>query len=159
MLHHARDWSYQNRKIVGQNWLCVGDAAAFVDPILSGGVDFAIRGGLNAALAVIAANQGESSAVEDYQQQLKSEIGSYLRMARYWYGNNRSVQSFFWEAHSQIPAGSASTPLRAFVYLTSGKYGADQHFKVFNEFQERKMFHRLGVDKSALRKHLEEARN
>ena len=80
---------------------------------------------------------------------MKKDYRSYLRMARYWYGNNRSVDGFFWEAHQEIEA-SLSTPLRAFVYLTSGRYAADQHLKVFQQWQEETMFKALGVDKDRL---------
>ena len=51
----------------------------------------------------------------------------------------------------QIPEGAASTSLRAFVYLTSGQYATDQHFKVFDQWQEQNMFRALGVDTTTLR--------
>jgi hypothetical protein len=75
-------------------------------------------------------------------------------MARYWYGNNRSMEGFFWEAMAQIPEGTTSTSLRAFVYLTSGQYATDNHFKVFSQWQEKHMFKALGVDKKRLRAQL-----
>ena len=47
------------------------------------------------------------------------------------------MSRFFWEAHRLVPPNSVSTPLRAFVYLTSGRYAADQHFKIFDQWQEK----------------------
>jgi hypothetical protein len=38
--------------------------------------------------------------------------------------------------------------MRAFIYLTTGRYAADRHFKVFQRWQEQKMFSALGVDPS-----------
>ena len=158
-LHHVRDWSYVNQRPMGTNWVTCGDAFAFVDPILSGGVDFGIRSGLSAAVAIARAQSGDEEALEAYVKQHTQEIQSYLRMARYWYGNNRSVDGFFWEARDSIPAGYASTPLRAFVYLTSGQYAADQHFKVFSDAQEKRIFEALGVSSQRLRTALKSTRD
>ena len=146
-LRHSRDWSFTHKRFVGPGWMLVGDAACFVDPILSGGVDFAIRGAFSAALAVL---EGTEAAAARYADTLARDYRAYLRLARYWYGNNRHVDGLFWEAHRAIPAGSASTPMRAFVYLTSGRYAADRHLKVFADWQERRMFQALGVDAAAL---------
>ncbi len=140
-LRFARDWSFTHTRFAGQGWALVGDAAAFVDPILSGGVDFAVRGGCSLALALL-----QGRGVESYEADLSQDFKSYLRLARYWYGNNRSVDGFFWEAHREIPAHALSTPYRAFVYLTTGHHAADRHIAVFQEWQERKMFEALGVD-------------
>jgi flavin-dependent dehydrogenase len=145
-LHFARDWSFVCERFCGPGWFVAGDAAGFVDPILSGGVDFAIRGGLNAALAIL------KGSAEGYEDALRREYRAYLRLARYWYGNNRSVDGFFWEAHEEIPPTATSVPKRAFVYLTTGRYAADAHVRVFQEWQEKKMFRALGVDAGALRK-------
>ncbi|MFZ5479998.1 MAG: NAD(P)/FAD-dependent oxidoreductase [Myxococcota bacterium] len=146
-LRFARDWSFVCARLAGPGWLVAGDAACFVDPILSGGVDFAIRGGLNAALAILRGEDGTA-----YEEALRKEYRAYLRLARYWYGNNRSVQGLFWEAHQEIPPTAASMPSRAFVYLTTGRYAADAHVRVFQEWQEKKMFRALGVDVGALKK-------
>lgn len=154
-LRFARDWSYHCRQVTGAGWTLVGDAACFVDPILSGGVDFAIRGAANAAVALLGELDGSTpGALDAYGQRLEQEYRAYLRLARYWYGNNRSVSGLFWEAHRSIPPHSASTPLRAFVYLTSGRLAAERHLRVFQEWQERKMFRALGVDREALQEAL-----
>ena len=146
-LRFARDWSFLCGRVAGPGWFCAGDSACFVDPILSGGVDFAIRGGLNAALAILQGADGTA-----YEEALRKEFRAYLRLARYWYGNNRSVAGLFWEAHQEIPPNAASLPKRAFVYLTTGHYAADTHMRVFQEWQEKKMFRALGVDVGALRR-------
>jgi flavin-dependent halogenase len=160
-LRHARNWSYMASRTAGPGWLMAGDSAGFVDPILSGGVDFAIRGGCNAALAIakLVGDDGydEAEVLRDYDQGLRAELVAYLRLARYWYGNNRSVDGFFWEAHRAVRADSIDTPLRAFKYLTMGRYDADRHYKVFIEWQERKIFKRLGVDKASLREAIAQA--
>ena len=139
-LHHARDWSFTHRQLHGPGWVLIGDAASFVDPILSGGVDYAVRTGFGAALGLL---QGDLAG---YASRARQEYRAYLRLARYWYGNNRSTDGLFWEAHRLLSHPDRTTPLRAFVYLTTGHYAADRHFKVFQRWQEEKMFRALGVD-------------
>ena len=158
-LQVVRDWSYSAETYHGPGHVLVGDAACFVDPILAGGVDFAIRGAANAAVAVMEALTGNGSALTRYSKTMRKDYQAWLRMARYWYGNNRKVDGFFWEAHQLIQSKSVSTPLRAFVYLTSGHYAADAHFKVFQEWQEKKMFEALGVNRTALKSALDHRRS
>ncbi len=157
-VRQVRDWSYVLSRVAGPGWMAVGDAAGFVDPILSGGTEFAIRGSCNAAITAskvldpTGTWDGDAELV-GWDQRYRDEHASYLRLARYWYGNNRSVDGFFWEARREIPkdAHSIDTPLRAFVYLTSGRYEADRHLKVFIDWQEKRIFERLGVDRKALK--------
>jgi flavin-dependent dehydrogenase len=54
-LHRAANFAYTNSPIVGDRYLCVGDAVAFVDPIFSSGVFIAMRTGELAAEAILAA--------------------------------------------------------------------------------------------------------
>ena len=161
-LGFAGDWSYACSRFAGDGYFLAGDSACFVDPILSGGVDFAVRMGCRAALALLRAFGAEGADLPPlaarYEADMRREYRAYLRLARYWYGNNRSVDGLFWEAYREIPADSVSTPLRAFVYLTTGKLAADQHLKVFQEWQEEKMFHALGVDEPSLKRAWRERR-
>src|SRR3989442_15834182 len=46
------DYSYVATQMVGDRWVAVGDAAAFLDPIFSTGVMLAMLGGLEAAEAI-----------------------------------------------------------------------------------------------------------
>ncbi|MCP4806971.1 MAG: NAD(P)/FAD-dependent oxidoreductase [Proteobacteria bacterium] len=144
-IHFAPNWSFTSTAFAGDGWYLVGDAACFVDPILSGGVDLAVRSGLSAATAILSGDPAT------YERELRAQYKAYLRLVRYWYGNNRSVEGLFWEAHRQIPKHATATPLRAFVYLTTGRYAAERHLKVFQRWQEEEMFRRLGVDAHALR--------
>ena len=102
---------------------------------------------------------GNGAALARYSRTMRKDYQAWLRMARYWYGNNRKVDGFFWEAHQLVQSKSVSTPLRAFVYLTSGHYAADAHFKVFQEWQEKKMFEALGVNRTALKSALDQRRS
>lgn len=54
-LHRASNFAYTNTPIVGDRFVAVGDAVAFVDPIFSGGVLIALRSGQLAADAILRA--------------------------------------------------------------------------------------------------------
>jgi flavin-dependent dehydrogenase len=54
-IHRAANFAYTNAPIVGDRYLCVGDAIAFVDPIFSSGVFIAMRTGELAATEILAA--------------------------------------------------------------------------------------------------------
>ena len=54
-IHLTANFAYTNAPIVGDRFLAVGDAIAFVDPIFSSGVFIAIRSGELAAEAILAA--------------------------------------------------------------------------------------------------------
>jgi flavin-dependent dehydrogenase len=54
-LHRVANFAYVNRPVVGDRFLAVGDAIAFVDPIFSGGVHIALQTGEMAAQAVASA--------------------------------------------------------------------------------------------------------
>jgi flavin-dependent dehydrogenase len=54
-LHRAANFAYTNAPIVGDRFLTVGDAIAFVDPIFSSGVFIAMRSGELAATAILSA--------------------------------------------------------------------------------------------------------
>lgn len=56
-VHRAANFSFINRPVVGDRFVCVGDAVAFVDPIFSGGVYIAMQSGELAARAIVAAFQ------------------------------------------------------------------------------------------------------
>ena len=152
-LWYARDWSFVNQRFAGDNWLLLGDAACFVDPILSGGVDFAVRSGANAALAVLRHADGEdwSALGEQYDQTFRREYKAYLRLARYWYGNNRSVEGLFWQAYREIPKHATATPA-APPSSTSppGTTPPSATCGCSPSGRSAKMFEKLGVDADAL---------
>jgi flavin-dependent dehydrogenase len=54
-IHRAANFAYKNAPIVGDRFLSVGDAVAFVDPIFSSGVFIAMRTGELAAETILAA--------------------------------------------------------------------------------------------------------
>lgn len=149
-LHHARDWSNSHREVAGDGWLMVGDAAGFVDPILAGGVDAAVRGATSAGQALLRGFEGGSGALAGallaYGEQVRGEYRAHLRLARYWYANNAGAGGGFWRKGRQ-GANTGSVPVRAFVFLASGRYTPDTHNRVCAPWQEQRAFQALGVSR------------
>lgn len=51
-VHACSSYSYHIKEFTGKNWLCVGDAHRFIDPIFSFGLHFAMAEGRKAASAI-----------------------------------------------------------------------------------------------------------
>ena len=87
-LHTTSDFSYYNRRYVGQRLLRVGDAAGFMDPIFSAGVYLAMYSGKLAAQAVLqsleAGDDGERRLM-DYEKRVRSAMQSYWQMVEHFY--------------------------------------------------------------------------
>ena len=122
----SQDWSSWARSPVGKGWAAAGDAAIFVDPILSSGVTLAIQSGHRAAYTYLTArSRPELSAAslwDAYATYIRGEYGAFLQMARYWYGNNKAAPSWWWEAQQVVNrAGRLRLDDRqAFTMATAG---------------------------------------
>jgi flavin-dependent dehydrogenase len=76
-VHRQANFAYDNAPVVGDRFVAVGDAIAFVDPIFSGGVYIALRTGQLAATAVLAAfRAGDFSArrFADYERRVRTGL-------------------------------------------------------------------------------------
>jgi halogenation protein CepH len=131
-----QDWTYRNTHLVGPGWYLVGDAAAFVDPILSSGLNLAH----NCALLVANAINTEwnhpdvpAKAVQEGYQALYREIyASFLSMAAWWYERRDIDQlSDWWKVarkQSHNPSAVANLSDRqVFLTFTAG-YVTDFRF-------------------------------
>jgi FAD-dependent halogenase len=97
------DWSYLNVAASGPGWLAAGDAAVFVDPILSSGVTLAHLSSHRAAYALLA-HWGEPSedyrrlVWEDYGRSCRESAAQFLALAMFWYGRDRHAASWWLKA-------------------------------------------------------------
>jgi len=76
------DYSYLARRMAGDRWVAVGDAAAFLDPIFSTGVLLALQGGVEAAAAIDAGlRAGDLSArrFERYERTVRRRYHYFRR--------------------------------------------------------------------------------
>lgn len=119
-----RDWSYRMARVAGPGWLLVGDAAGFIDPVLSTGVFLAMHAGFHAAELLLAQRRGELDAdalTRRYQAHHAELFGDLLRMVRFYYQQNLSRDDYFWESKRiLLSADTELRPQKAFLILTSG---------------------------------------
>jgi flavin-dependent dehydrogenase len=97
------DWSYLNVTASGPGWLAAGDAAVFVDPILSSGVTLAHLSAQRAAYSLLAAwrePDAERTRLvwEDYGRSCRESAAQFLALARFWYGRDRNAASWWLQA-------------------------------------------------------------
>lgn len=82
------DFSYYNRRLIGNRLLRVGDAAGFMDPIFSAGVFLAMWSGKLAAQTVTEAlNRGESGGrrFATYEKRVQHGLRFYWRVVENYY--------------------------------------------------------------------------
>jgi flavin-dependent dehydrogenase len=87
-MYPVANFSYVNRPVVGDRFLCVGDTVAFVDPIFSGGVFIAMRSGELAAQAIVAAfrdNRFEAARFKRYERSVWKGLKPFFRMIHKYY--------------------------------------------------------------------------
>lgn len=125
----ARDWSYTCDRFSGPGWALVGDAAAFIDPLLSTGVTLALRGASTLARAVHEALTDparERGALREYEDSYRDFLGSLLGFVRFFYDQTKSRADYHEEAQGVVD------PLREypahvdFVTLVSGLARGDE---------------------------------
>ncbi|MET0795660.1 MAG: NAD(P)/FAD-dependent oxidoreductase [Polyangiaceae bacterium] len=82
------DYSYVSRKLAGDRFVLVGDAAAFIDPVFSTGVYLGMLGAFRAAVAVeaaLAAGKFERSQFLAYEREAQKHVATYRRFVKGFY--------------------------------------------------------------------------
>lgn len=118
-----RDWSYCARRFFGPGFLLAGDAACFIDPILSTGVHLALTGGYNAALAVhsaLATPAHEPAFMRYFQRSYGATYRDLLTQVRYFYRVEAHRESVFWKSKRILRVDPRLDGSLAFLFLTSG---------------------------------------
>jgi flavin-dependent dehydrogenase len=137
-----QDWSYDSQRMAGPGWAMVGDAAGFVDPILSSGVMLAHELGQKAAYAVnstfAASTDAEIAAFWSfYEDTYRTYLRAYRDMAAFWYANNFSMESWWWEArrtlHRDASGVDVSDP-EAFMRVASGYANRTESLSLFGSY-------------------------
>lgn len=78
---------YTNYQLIGErfsgtNWVLVGDAAGFVDPIFSSGLDLTLNGAMRCAKAVL---RGGPRAFDEYEREQRRNILAWQLLAESFY--------------------------------------------------------------------------
>lgn len=121
-VRREKDWSYRVREVAGPGWLAVGDAAGFIDPVLSTGVHLAMHSAWHAGRTAAAhLRDGRAQAPAEYAAHHRELFDDLLRMVRFYYQQNVHAEDYFWESKRILMKRELSLrPDKAFVVLTSG---------------------------------------
>ncbi len=121
------DWSYQNERACGEGWLAAGDAAFFLDPLLSSGVMMAHLSGHRAAYTYLTARREPDPGVRtllwaDYDRFCKEVAGAFVALVRFWYRHDPNARAWWSEARAAL---GGRTPVdlddkTAFVAVAAG---------------------------------------
>lgn len=87
-VHSTANFAYTNSPTVGDRFLCVGDAVAFVDPIFSSGVFIAMRSGELAADAIreaFAANRFSARRFARYERRVFRGMAPFFKFIHKYY--------------------------------------------------------------------------
>lgn len=87
-VHRAANFSYTVEPAVGDRFLTVGDAAAFVDPIFSTGVFVAMQSAELAAAAILEAfrlNRFKAAQFAGFERMVRKGLNPYFRFIRLYY--------------------------------------------------------------------------
>ena len=120
----TKDWSYKCSKLYGPNYVQVGDAACFIDPLFSSGVHMAMMGAVLASSYVktISDNPIDFEQVgSSYQQLYFKEYNHFREMAKLFYSSNLISDSYFWEARKILPEFNNYTSRHAFIRAVAGQ--------------------------------------
>jgi geranylgeranyl reductase family protein len=82
------DYSYVSRKVAGDRFVLVGDAAAFIDPVFSTGVYLGLVGAFRAAEAVdaaLSAGNFKRSQFVGYEREVLKNVATYKRFVKGFY--------------------------------------------------------------------------
>ena len=122
----VRDWSYCAKSMMGDDFVLVGDAACFIDPLFSTGVHLAVTGAHLAAAYVTTALSTPSkraAAGAAYERLYTNQYAHFRELAKLFYASNRTADSYFWEAR-RIAGSPTDAPRAAFVRAVSGQTAA-----------------------------------
>lgn len=118
------DYSYTAEQFSGPGYFLCGDAACFLDPLLSSGVHLATFSGMLSAASIASILRDEVSEAEAYNFFEKSYRQAYLRFLVFlsaFYDINRGRDAYFWEAQRLTPADVDASNLKAaFLNLVTG---------------------------------------
>ncbi len=76
------NYQLQSNRIVGENWMLIGDAAGFLDPVFSSGLYFSMKYASELAKTF---DENEALSLEMFQNNWSKELVSWKKMIEIWY--------------------------------------------------------------------------
>lgn len=125
----TKDWSFLAERMAGENWMLVGEAGGFADPILAGGMTLTMTGAREAAYILISILRGEQKPqwLKDYyDESQKRRIGQHIRFADFWYSaNTHFTELKEYTTKIAADAGLDLDPEAGFRWLAAGGFAGD----------------------------------
>ena len=119
-----KDYSYVTDRFSGPGYILLGDAACFLDPLLSSGTHLALYSALLGAASVASALDGETperEAIEFFERRYRFVYQRYLSMVSLMYQQYRGKETYFWHAQRLLKEGERRQVTQAaFTKLISG---------------------------------------
>lgn len=123
-IYAETDYSYASERFCGPGYFLVGDAACFLDPLLSSGVHLATFSALLSAASItsILCNEViEEEAASFFEKSYRQAYLRFLVFLSAFYDVGRTKESYFWEAQrlteDDVEAGDLKM---AFLKLVTG---------------------------------------
>lgn len=121
-LRVIRDWAYTCERAAGPGFYLAGDAAAFLDPLLSTGVTLAMLAGYSASVCIhtsLVNTQMEESSYEFYANNYKEMYEVTRDFLHYFYAGNASAyeDEIFWNARKMLNFDENIGAKQAFSFL------------------------------------------
>lgn len=121
----TKDWSFVASQLASDNWMLVGEAAGFADPILSAGMTLTHASAKEAAFTIIELTKGGDRdwMFGQYSARNQRRIRQHIRFADYWYKANAHFSKLK-EFTSEIAADAGLTldAESAFFWLGTGGF-------------------------------------
>ncbi|MBL8745449.1 MAG: tryptophan 7-halogenase, partial [Phycisphaerae bacterium] len=122
----TKDWSQLSERLIGDNWILVGEAAGFADPILSAGLSLTHSSARDAAYTILEMDRGDLDPAwlrQRYNERHRTNISQHIRFGQYWYAAN----SCFTDLKDHCvriadEAGLKLEPKKAWSWLAQGGF-------------------------------------
>jgi halogenation protein CepH len=121
-----KDYSYWKARFWTPGMLLVGDAACFIDPVLSSGVHLATYGALLAGRSINSFLDGsldEVRSLDEFEARYRREYGLFYEFLVSFYDMQQDERSYFWSAKKV--SGVAAPEAEAFAELVGGLVSGD----------------------------------
>ncbi|MCB9788351.1 MAG: FAD-dependent oxidoreductase [Deltaproteobacteria bacterium] len=122
-LRVARDWSYRCTRRSGPGWALAGEAAGFIDPLLSYGIQFAMNSSYLAALAIHNALDRpdlEEPFFQYFEDTARTLYEDLFAAVEAFYSYDSSRDSVYWRNKELVGRERGVTPYRSFLYVSAG---------------------------------------
>ena len=124
-LETTKDWSFLAERHSGENWMLVGEASGFADPILAAGMTIAHFSAREAAFTILEADRGGDRPWlrRVYDERQRTRITSHIRFADYWYSANAQFSDLQdYTAKIAREGGLDLAPDKAWAWLAQGGF-------------------------------------